>query len=76
VARPPAGARWVDVGCGNGAFTELVVERCAPASIDGIDPSDGQLAFARARAAVSAARLSQRRRDGAALSATTRSTSR
>jgi ubiquinone/menaquinone biosynthesis C-methylase UbiE len=54
---PPAGARWVDVGCGNGAFTELVVERCAPASVDGIDPSDGQLAFARARNAVSAARF-------------------
>jgi ubiquinone/menaquinone biosynthesis C-methylase UbiE len=54
---PPAGARWVDVGCGNGAFTELVVERCAPASVDGIDPSDAQLAFARARKAVSAARF-------------------
>jgi SAM-dependent methyltransferase len=48
---PPAGLRWIDVGCGNGAFTELVVERCAPAEVQGIDPSDGQLAYARARAA-------------------------
>ena len=28
---PAPGARWVDVGCGNGAFTELLVQRCAPA---------------------------------------------
>jgi ubiquinone/menaquinone biosynthesis C-methylase UbiE len=45
----PKGLRWIDVGCGNGAFTELLVERCAPAEVHGIDPSEGQLAFARAR---------------------------
>ena len=28
---PAPGWRWVDVGCGNGAFTEMLVERCAPA---------------------------------------------
>src|SRR5258707_2318188 len=48
---PLAGLRWIDVGCGNGAFTELIVERCAPAEVQGIDPSEGQLAFARARPA-------------------------
>lgn len=48
---PPQDLRWIDVGCGNGAFTELLVERCAPASIDGIDPSEAQLAFARTRPA-------------------------
>ena len=37
---PAQGLRWLDVGCGNGAFTELLVERCAPASVDGIDPSE------------------------------------
>ena len=46
---PAQGLRWVDVGCGNGAFTELLVERCAPAEVQGIDPSEGQLAFARTR---------------------------
>ncbi len=46
---PPAGGRWADVGCGNGAFTELLIERCAPARVEGIDPSEGQLAFARER---------------------------
>ena len=43
------GLRWLDVGCGNGAFTEMIVERCTPASVHGIDPSEGQLAFARTR---------------------------
>jgi SAM-dependent methyltransferase len=46
---PSAGLRWIDVGCGNGAFTELLVERCAPSKIVGVDPSQGQLAFARSR---------------------------
>jgi SAM-dependent methyltransferase len=41
--------KWVDVGCGNGAFTELIMARAAPAEVQGIDPSDGQLAYARTR---------------------------
>jgi len=53
----PAGARWLDVGCGNGAFTELLVSRCAPARIAGVDPAEGMLAFARQRPALSAADL-------------------
>ena len=48
---PRPGFRWVDVGCGNGAFTELVVEKCAPAEVQGIDPSEGQLKYAEARPA-------------------------
>jgi SAM-dependent methyltransferase len=48
---PKSGLRWLDVGCGNGAFTEMLVERCAPFSVQGIDPSEGQLAYARARPA-------------------------
>src|SRR6185437_10612324 len=43
------GLRWIDVGCGNGAFTELIGERCVPAEVDGVDPSEGQLTFARTR---------------------------
>jgi SAM-dependent methyltransferase len=48
---PPSGARWIDVGCGNGAFTELLVERCAPSTVHGLDQSEEQLTFARARPA-------------------------
>jgi SAM-dependent methyltransferase len=46
---PPAGLRWLDVGCGTGAFTELVGQRCAPIETQGIDPQEAQLAVARAR---------------------------
>lgn len=48
---PPKGLRWVDVGCGNGAFSQLLVDRCDPVSVDGFDPSEAQLAFARERPA-------------------------
>jgi trans-aconitate methyltransferase len=37
------------VGCGNAAFTEMLVERCAPAEVQGIDPAEAQIAFARTR---------------------------
>jgi SAM-dependent methyltransferase len=56
---PQSGLRWLDVGCGNGAFTEMLVERCAPTSVHGIDPSEGQLAFARTRPAARVAQFLQ-----------------
>ena len=46
---PASGLRWLDVGCGNGAFTDMIVERCGPIFVQGIDPSEEQLAFARTR---------------------------
>ena len=57
--KPAPGLKWLDVGCGNGAFTELLVNRCAPASVDGIDPSEAQLAFARTRPASRLAKFRQ-----------------
>ncbi|MDN0077564.1 methyltransferase domain-containing protein [Crenobacter sp. SG2303] len=54
---PQSGLRWLDVGCGNGAFTEMIIERCAPVSVEGIDPSEGQLAYARTRPASRAAQF-------------------
>lgn len=56
---PRAGLRWIDIGCGNGAFTELLIDRCAPAEVQGIDPSEGQLAFARTRPAARVAEFRQ-----------------
>ena len=56
---PKSGLRWLDVGCGNGAFTEMLVERCAPVSVQGIDPSEGQLAYARTRPASRLAQFRQ-----------------
>ncbi len=46
---PAPGGRWADVGCGNGAFTELLLDRAAPAHVEGIDPSDAQVAYAAER---------------------------
>src|SRR5215469_15705919 len=45
----PPDLRWLDVGCGNGAFTELLIARTAPAEVQAIDPSEEQLAHARTR---------------------------
>ncbi|MBX9698313.1 MAG: methyltransferase domain-containing protein [Acetobacteraceae bacterium] len=47
---PAAGLRWLDVGCGSGAFTEAILQRTAPAEVQGIDPSPDQIAYARGRA--------------------------
>jgi ubiquinone/menaquinone biosynthesis C-methylase UbiE len=58
LALPPR-LRCIDIGCGNGAFTELLVERCAPAEVEGIDPSKAQLDFARARPCARLARFEQ-----------------
>jgi ubiquinone/menaquinone biosynthesis C-methylase UbiE len=55
----PPGLRCVDVGCGNAAFTELLIERCAPAEVQGIDPSKGQLEFARGRPGARLAQFQQ-----------------
>jgi len=46
---PGKNLSWLDVGCGNGAFTEEIIARCAPAKVAAVDPSEGQLAYARTR---------------------------
>ena len=43
----PAGGRWLDVGCGTGALCAAIVDRCSPASVTGIEPSDGFLRTAK-----------------------------
>jgi SAM-dependent methyltransferase len=49
---PASSLRWLDVGCGNGAFTESLIARCAPSLVWGIDPSEAQIEFARSRPAL------------------------
>jgi ubiquinone/menaquinone biosynthesis C-methylase UbiE len=53
----PAGLSWIDVGCGNGAFTQLIVDRLAPSAVDGVDPSGAQIEYARSRPAARLARF-------------------
>jgi SAM-dependent methyltransferase len=45
----PAGRRWLDMGCGTGALSAAILERCSPASVVGVDPSEGFLGKARER---------------------------
>jgi len=50
----PSGLRWADIGCGTGAFTQLLLDRCAPREVCAVDPSPDQIAFARTTAAAKA----------------------
>lgn len=43
--------RWLDVGCGTGALSAAIWQKCQPAELIGIDPSEGFLTRARARLA-------------------------
>lgn len=45
----PPGKRWLDVGCGTGVFTELVLDRCAPRHVSAVDPAEDQIAYARTK---------------------------
>lgn len=43
----PAGRKWLDVGCGTGALSAAIADCCAPASLAGVEPSEGFLATAK-----------------------------
>lgn len=43
----PAQSRWLDVGCGTGALTEVILDTAAPGRVTGIDRSTDFAAFAR-----------------------------
>jgi ubiquinone/menaquinone biosynthesis C-methylase UbiE len=44
--KAPAGASWLDVGCGTGAFTQLILDTCSPRSVTAVDPSVAQIGYA------------------------------
>jgi ubiquinone/menaquinone biosynthesis C-methylase UbiE len=46
---PAAQAHWLEAGSGTGAFTQLVSQRCRPATITAFDPAPEQIAYARRR---------------------------
>ncbi|MPZ42370.1 MAG: methyltransferase domain-containing protein [Betaproteobacteria bacterium] len=43
----PSGRRWLDVGCGTGALCAAILDRCSPALVAGVEPSDGFLKTAK-----------------------------
>jgi SAM-dependent methyltransferase len=45
----PAHQEWLDVGCGTGALTQVILEAADPRSVRGIDPSAGFVTYARER---------------------------
>ncbi len=66
VARPfldwlalPAGLAWLDDGCGDGSFTQALMELQRPATVVGIDPAPAQLSYARQRVADARVRFLQ-----------------
>jgi SAM-dependent methyltransferase len=51
----PAGRKWLDVGCGTGTLCAAILDRCAPSSVAGIEPSEGFLQTAKGNLAGRAA---------------------
>lgn len=45
----PPGSRWLDVGCGTGALSGVILELADPVEVVGIDQSAGYIAYARER---------------------------
>lgn len=54
---PDRGLKWLDVGCGTGAFTETIQANCAPVEIIGIDPLESQILYARSHSAATTVRF-------------------
>lgn len=53
----PAGCSWLDVGCGTGALSELILAHAKPVTVYGLDPSSGFVEYARSRVTDARARF-------------------
>ncbi|MGH3671681.1 MAG: class I SAM-dependent methyltransferase [Pseudonocardiaceae bacterium] len=45
---PETGRRWLDVGCGTGSLSAVVLATAKPTSVIGVDPASGYVEYARA----------------------------
>jgi SAM-dependent methyltransferase len=52
----PAGKEWLDLGCGTGALTQIILEHGRPNVVKGMDPSPGFIEYAKAK--IESARVS------------------
>jgi SAM-dependent methyltransferase len=43
----PTAKQWLDIGCGTGVLSQVILEVASPSKVKGIDPSAGYIAFAR-----------------------------
>ena len=43
----PRDKTWLDVGCGTGALSQVILDNASPRNVLGVDPSDGFVSFAR-----------------------------
>lgn len=50
----PAGLKWLDVGCGSGALSEVVIEQLKPIELTAIDQSENYVAAAQIRLGIQA----------------------
>jgi SAM-dependent methyltransferase len=42
----PPGRRWLDVGCGTGSLSAMILESTSPSEVQGIDPSEASVIYA------------------------------
>jgi ubiquinone/menaquinone biosynthesis C-methylase UbiE len=45
--RVPPEKVWLDIGCGTGALSQVILDSASPRDVMGVDPSDGFVSFAR-----------------------------